>query len=139
MIATDASSDALDVARANARALHLDNVEFRQGDWFGCLRGERFDLIASNPPYIEAGDPHLDDLRHEPAAALASGVDGLDAIRRIVADAPVHIGEQGWLLLEHGWRQGAAVRALLEAAGFADINTEQDLEGRDRVTLGRIP
>ena len=139
VIATDASSDALDVARANARALHLDNVEFRQGDWFGCLRGERFDLIASNPPYIEAGDPHLDDLRHEPAAALASGVDGLDAIRRIVADAPVHIGEQGWLLLEHGWRQGAAVRALLEAAGFADINTEQDLEGRDRVTLGRIP
>jgi len=139
VIATDASSDALDVARANARALQLDNVAFRQGDWFGCLQGERFGLVASNPPYIEAGDPHLDDLRHEPAAALASGVDGLDAIRRIVADAPAHLDEGGWLLLEHGWRQGAAVRALLEAAGFFDVKTEQDLEGRDRVTLGRVP
>jgi len=139
VIATDASSDALDVARANAHALQLDNVEFRQGDWFGCLHGERFDLVASNPPYIEAGDPHLDDLRHEPAAALASGADGLDAIRRIVAGAPAHLGEGGWLLLEHGWNQGAAVRALLSMGGFSEATTEQDLEGRDRVTLARMP
>ena len=139
VIATDASSDALDVARANARALQLDNVEFRQGDWFGCLQGERFDLVASNPPYIEAGDPHLDDLRHEPAAALASGVDGLDAIRRIVAGAPAHLGEGGWLLLEHGRDQGGAVRALLSTGGFSGATTGQDLEGRDRVTLARMP
>lgn len=138
VIATDASADALAVARANAQALRLPNVEFRQGDWFGCLQGERFDLIASNPPYIETGDPHLEDLRHEPAAALASGADGLDAIRSIVAGAPAHLHDGAWLLLEHGWGQGAAVRALLAATGFTGVATEQDLEGRDRVTLGRI-
>ena len=138
VVATDASAVALELARANAQGLGLANVEFRQGDWFGCLQGERFDLVASNPPYVEAGDPHLDDLRHEPVAALASGVDGLDAIRRIVVDAPSHLEPGGWLLVEHGWRQGAAVRALLGSSGFVDVATAQDLEGRDRVTFGRI-
>ncbi|MFC5570005.1 peptide chain release factor N(5)-glutamine methyltransferase [Lysobacter yangpyeongensis] len=141
VIATDASAPALAVAEANARTLGLANLAFRAGDWFAPLAGERFDLIASNPPYIALDDPHLGegDLRFEPASALSSGIDGLDAIRRIVADAPAHLDAGGWLLLEHGWEQGAAVRELLLRAGFVDVATERDLEGRDRVTLGRKP
>jgi release factor glutamine methyltransferase len=139
VVAVDASAAALAVARGNAHALGLERVEFREGDWFAPLHGERFDLIASNPPYIETGDPHLHALRHEPLQALASGVDGLDAIRAIVRAAPAHLNPGGWLLLEHGWNQGAAVRALLQSAGFADIVTGRDLEQRDRVTAGRLP
>ena len=141
VVATDASASALDVARGNAKALHLDNVEFRHGDWMAPLRDERFALIASNPPYIALDDPHLreGDLRFEPASALSSGSDGLDAIRAIVAGAPSHLRPDGWLLLEHGWEQGSAVRALLEQAGFTDVATQRDLEDRDRVTLGRWP
>jgi release factor glutamine methyltransferase len=140
VVATDASADALAIARANAQALQLANVELREGDWFAPLAGERYDLIASNPPYIALDDAHLreGDLRFEPAPALASGTDGLDAIRTIVAAAPAHLQPQGWLLLEHGWDQGAAVRALLADAGFVDVATERDLEQRDRVTLGRL-
>ena len=139
--ATDASAAALAVAGANARAAGLGNVCFHAGDWFGALPGQRFDLVASNPPYVADGDPHLleGDLRFEPPAALSSGRDGLDAIRRIVADAPAHLSPGGWLLLEHGWTQGAAVRALLQAAGFVEVGTHRDLEERDRVTLGRMP
>lgn len=141
VVATDASAAALEVARRNARKHGLARVDFRRGDWFGPLAGERFDLVASNPPYIAAADPHLTrgDLVHEPPAALASGADGLDDIRRIVADAPAHLHAGGWLLLEHGHDQGAAVRALLHAAGFVDVRTEPDLEARDRVSLGRRP
>lgn len=138
VIATDASTGALAVARANARALRLANIEFRHGDWLAPLAGERFDLIASNPPYIADDDPHLQDLRYEPGSALASGADGLDAIRVIARDAPVYLVPGGWLMLEHGWEQGAAVRALLSAAGFIQVSTERDLEDRDRVTLGRM-
>ncbi|MCL1634438.1 peptide chain release factor N(5)-glutamine methyltransferase [Luteimonas sp. SX5] len=139
VVATDASEAALAVARANARAHGIRNVEFRHGDWLSPLAGERFDLIASNPPYIAAGDPHLrqGDLRFEPESALASGSDGLDAIRTIVRAAPAHLLPGGWLLLEHGWEQGEAVRGLLRLAGFVDVATERDLESRDRVTLGR--
>jgi release factor glutamine methyltransferase len=141
VVATDASADALAVARGNAAALGLRNVAFRHGDWCAPLAGERYDLVASNPPYIAEGDPHLGagDLRHEPATALASGPDGLDAIRAIAACVPGILLPGGWLLLEHGWDQGAAVRALLEAAGFVDVATARDLEDRDRVTLGRRP
>jgi release factor glutamine methyltransferase len=138
VVATDASEEALAVARGNARELRLGNIEFRQGDWHAPLAGERFDLIASNPPYIAAGDPHLQDLRFEPDAALVSGPDGLDAIRVIVRDASLHLVQGGWLLLEHGFDQGAAVRSLLQAARMCDVATERDMEGRDRVTLGRI-
>jgi release factor glutamine methyltransferase len=137
VVAVDASAAALEVARGNARALGIGNVEFREGDWLQPLAGETFDLVASNPPYIAVGDPHLDDLRHEPALALSSGADGLDAIRTIVRDAPSRLVAGGWLLLEHGLDQGAAVRALLSAAGYADVSTARDLEQRDRVTLGR--
>ena len=134
VLAVDLSDAALAVARANAAELRLPNLEFRHGDWFAPLRGERFDLIASNPPYIEAADPHLGqgDLRFEPLTALASGADGLDAIRVIAAQAPAHLRPGGWLLIEHGWDQGPAVRALLAAAGLAEVATEQDWEQRDR-------
>lgn len=107
VVATDASAEALTVARRNAARLGLGRVEFRDGDWLVPLAQERFDLIASNPPYIEQDDPHLaqGDLRFEPPAALASGADGLDAIRVIVRDAGRHLHPGGWLLLEHGWNQ----------------------------------
>jgi release factor glutamine methyltransferase len=137
VVATDASSAALAVARSNARANALGNVEFREGSWFEPLAGERFDLIASNPPYIAEGDPHLASLQHEPDLALTSGADGLEAIREIVAAAPSHLQPGGWLLLEHGWDQGNAVRALMELADFVEVSTARDLEDRDRVTLGR--
>jgi release factor glutamine methyltransferase len=139
LVATDVSAAALAVARANAARHHLGNVSFRQGSWLQPLAGERFELIVSNPPYIAVADPHLQqgDLRHEPASALASGGDGLDAIREIVAGAPAHLLPGGWLLLEHGWEQGAAVAELLHAHGYVEVATHQDLEQRDRVTLGR--
>ena len=141
VVAIDASAAALAVARGNGDALGIANVQFRCGDWLAPLVGEHFDLIASNPPYIASDDPHLGagDLRHEPVAALASGRDGLDAIRVIVRDAPSHLLAGGWLLLEHGMEQGHAVRELLDAVGLVDVATEHDLEGRDRVTLGRMP
>ena len=102
-------------------------------------KGECFDLIASNPPYIADGDSHLGegDLRFEPASALSSGADGLDAIRTIVSQAAAHLHDGGWLLLEHGWDQGDAVRALLTEADFRDVFTARDLEDRDRASLGR--
>jgi len=140
VVATDASVDALAVARRNAQRLGIRNVRFVQGDWLAPLVGERFVLVVSNPPYIEAADPHLaqGDLRYEPAAALASGADGLDAIRRIVADACAHLEPGGWLLFEHGWNQGDAARALLREAGYVQVFTAQDLEARDRVSGGAM-
>ncbi|MBN5152481.1 peptide chain release factor N(5)-glutamine methyltransferase [Stenotrophomonas maltophilia] len=143
VLATDASPGALAVAARNAARHELRNVRFAEGghDWYAPLQGARFDLIASNPPYIASDDPHLDegDLRFEPASALASGVDGLDDIRRIVDGGQAHLRPGGWLLIEHGWDQGAAIRALFDAAGFAEVQTAQDLEQRDRITLGRRP
>jgi release factor glutamine methyltransferase len=139
--ATDRSAPALAIARANAVALGLANVAFVSGDWFAPLAGRRFALVASNPPYIAEDDPHLalGDLRHEPRSALASGADGLDDLRRIVAAAPAHLEPGGWLLLEHGHDQGPAVRGLLAEAGFDAVETIVDLEGRDRVGVGRWP
>lgn len=141
VVATDASAGALAMAERNARMHDIGNVRFLPGDWWQPLAGQRFDLIASNPPYIADADPHLrqGDLRHEPISALASGADGLDAVRIIAGGAPGHLRADGWLLLEHGWEQGKAIRELLALAGFVDIATERDLEARDRVTLGRWP
>ena len=104
VVATDASEAALELARGNAQRNGIGNVEFRHGDWLSPLGGEKFDLIASNPPYIALDDPHLEegDLRFEPASALSSGSDGLDAIRAIIRDAPSRLRTGGWLLLEHG-------------------------------------
>ena len=141
VLATDASQGALAVARRNAAALGASNVRFAHGNWHDALGHAHFDLIASNPPYIAAGDAHLTagDLRFEPPSALASGDDGLDAIREIASGAPSHLEANGWLLLEHGLDQGESVRALLQQAGFADVQTTRDLEGRERVSSGRWP
>lgn len=137
LTAVDFSAAALDQARANALALAAD-VRLCQSDWFAALYGERFDLIVGNPPYVAAADPHLGqgDLRHEPLTALASGADGLDSIRHIVANAPLHLAPGGMLLLEHGYDQGSAVRELMSAAGFTELVHERDLGGVLRVTAG---
>ena len=136
--ATDASAAALDVARRNAERLGIGNVAFAAGDWYAAVGDSRFDVIVSNPPYIAAGDAHLaqGDLRFEPASALASGVDGLDGIRRIVAEAPAHLADGGVLLLEHGFDQARRVRSLLEDAGFENVTSFSDNGGHERVTLG---
>jgi release factor glutamine methyltransferase len=133
--AVDASADALEVARANGAALRLD-VHWHQGSWFDPLAG-RFDLVASNPPYVQADDPHLAALRHEPLQALAAGPDGLVDLRAIIDAAPHHLAPGGWLLLEHGWDQASSVRALLEARGFAAVQSRTDLAGIERCTGGR--
>jgi release factor glutamine methyltransferase len=139
VLATDASAAALAVAEGNARRLGLGNVDFAQGDWCAALGQRRFDLIVSNPPYIAEPDAHLarGDLRFEPRAALASGTDGLDAIRVIVRDSPDHLHAGGWLLVEHGYAQGAAVRSLFVQHRFAEIFTARDLEDRERACQGR--
>jgi release factor glutamine methyltransferase len=117
----------------------LSNVLCLAGDWLSAVGGE-FDLIASNPPYLAEDDPHLgrDGLQHEPRDALVSGQDGLDAIRRIAAQALDSLRPGGWLLLEHGWEQGDAVRALLERAGYRDVLTVRDLADRERVSGGQL-
>jgi release factor glutamine methyltransferase len=144
--ATDASTAALEVARANAQALGL-NVNFIQANaqaahWLSCLvhrsgdgiADEDFDLLVSNPPYIAEGDAHLAALKHEPSLALTSGADGLDAIRSITAHAGRRLKPGGWLLLEHGYDQAPRVQALLAAQGFASITTRPDLAGVARCT-----
>lgn len=139
--AVDFSSAALAVARANAEALGA-GVRFVESDWFAALdKGERFGVIVSNPPYVADGDPHLaeGDVRFEPASALASGPAGLDDIVRIVAAAPAYLAPGGWLLLEHGYDQAAAVRDLLAAGGFVEVASVRDLAGIERITLGRRP
>ena len=150
--AVDISPATLAVAQQNANNLGV-TVRWIQSDWFAALtvlRGadsenelvevERFSLIVSNPPYISAGDPHLSqgDLRHEPSRALASGQDGLDAIRHIVKNAPCHLQLGGWLFFEHGYDQAAAAAALLAEAGFSQIEHRLDLAGISRVTGGRL-
>ena len=137
--ALDVSAEALAVARDNARALGAE-VRFLHGSWFDPLpAGERFDLIVSNPPYIERGDRHLDegDLRFEPRGALTDEADGLACLREIVAGAPARLEAGGWLMVEHGYDQGAAVRELFGAAGLSQVETIRDLAGQDRVTIGR--
>ncbi|MDD4912746.1 MAG: peptide chain release factor N(5)-glutamine methyltransferase [Sideroxydans sp.] len=140
MVAVDASPEALAVAMQNASRLDVRNVTFLQSDWFSAFDTERFDLIVSNPPYIEDADEHLNqgDLRFEPITALASGVDGLDDIRRIVKQAPRYLNENGWLMLEHGYNQAEAVCELLDQSGFTSIFSEKDLSGIDRVSGGKL-
>lgn len=138
--ATDRSLAALEVASANAARLGL-TVQFHAGDWLGALPALEFALIVSNPPYIEEGDSHLQegDVRFEPRAALVAGHDGLADLRQLAQAAPRRLAKGGWLLLEHGWRQGAAVRELLAARGFVSVDTVCDGGGRERVTCGQWP
>jgi release factor glutamine methyltransferase len=140
LCAVDVSAAALSVARENAERLGA-RVEFILSDWFAALPPQSFDLIVANPPYVAAGDPHLeqDGLRFEPAQALTDGADGLTAIRHITQQAPHWLNEGGWLLFEHGWDQADAARALLAAAGFEDIGQWPDLAGILRVSGGRRP
>ena len=133
--AVDTSEDALTVARENARRLKL-NIDFQQGSWLSGVQ-EKFHAIVSNPPYIAAHDPHLEALQHEPAQALSSGTDGLQDIRHIIASAGAHLLPGAWLLLEHGFDQAAAVRELLQLAGFANVQSRQDLNGIERCSGGR--
>ena len=137
VLAVDASTDALAVARANAERLDLP-VQFQPANWLAGVEG-LFDAIVSNPPYIPSADPHLAALTHEPLQALASGADGLEDIRTIVAQAPTHLRPGGWLLLEHGYDQAQAVQALLAARGFAQVQSRNDLAGIARCTGGQWP
>jgi release factor glutamine methyltransferase len=140
VLAVDISAEALEVAARNRRHHHAGQMELNRSDWFAALGGRRFDVIVSNPPYVAQDDAHLGegDLRFEPKLALVGGGDGLDAIRRIVRDAPGYLKQEGWLLLEHGYDQASAVRALLLAAGFGQLVQETDLAGHVRVTGGRL-
>jgi release factor glutamine methyltransferase len=137
--ATDLSRDALAVARANAVQLELTRIDFREGSWFAPLAGARFDLIVSNPPYVAADDPALEDpaLAHEPRLALTPGADALRCLREIARDAPQHLTPGGWLLLEHGADQGVAVRAELVLAGCRYVRSQRDLAGHERITEGQ--
>lgn len=139
--AVERSQTALAVARDNAARLHARNVEFRQGDWYDSVRGERYDLIVANPPYVAEGDVHLTqgDLPFEPAQALVSGGDGMADIRIIVGGARTHLAPGGRLLFEHGYDQAARSRALLREAGFAEVQSWRDLAGIERVSGGRAP
>ena len=141
VVVVDASEAALEVARENAQRLNIGNVRMLRSDWFSALHGEHFDLIVSNPPYVAANDAHLaqGDLRFEPRAALASGADGLDDIRRICAQAKAHLDPDGWLLFEHGHDQAERVRALLQQTGFAGVFTARDLADIERVSGGHNP
>lgn len=138
IVAVDVSNAALEVAQFNAQRLRPDNVRWLHSDWFSALRGERFDIIVSNPPYVAIGDTHLTfgDVRFEPRAALASGVDGLEDIRRIVARSRDHLNSNGWLLLEHGYDQAAQIRTQLKRLGFDGIFSALDLAGIERVSGG---
>lgn len=136
--ALDASEDALAVARGNAEH-NRAQVQFLHSDWYAALADERFDVIVSNPPYIEKNDPHLaqGDLRFEPADALTDHADGLSDLRAIVAGAGLHLADGGWLLMEHGYDQAATVQTLLTGQGFAEVQSWQDLAGIERVSGGR--
>jgi release factor glutamine methyltransferase len=135
--AVDASADALAVASTNAQRLNLP-VRCLLSHWMDAVPGP-FELIVSNPPYVAEGDPHLAALTHEPLQALASGPDGLDDIRQIIAHAPSRLAPGGWLLLEHGWDQAAAVQALLRTAGFVQVQSRRDLGGIERCTGAVMP
>ncbi len=135
---SDVSPAALDVARDNSRALALPQVAWRLGSWFDAVRGERFDMVVANPPYVAAADPSLKTLAAEPELALKGGPTGLEALASIAAGAAAHLKAGGWLLLEHGSTQGAEVALLLERHGLSGVQTHRDHAGTPRVTLGLI-
>ncbi len=141
VMAIDASKAALRIAEHNAKQLGLAHVRFTLSHWFSAVESDRFNLIVSNPPYIEQHDPHLSqgDLRFEPISALASGTDGLDDIREIIAHSLTHLLPQGWLMLEHGYNQAELVADSMAENGLIEIKTIQDLGGNDRVTIGKNP
>ena len=138
--AVDRVPEAVALAERNRQRLQLDNAKVLASHWFDALQGQRFALIVSNPPYIAEQDPHLaaGDVRFEPSSALVAGSDGLDDLRQIITQAPQHLLPGGWLLLEHGYDQAAAVRELLARHGFEQIQSRTDLGGHERISLGRL-
>ncbi|MCW2480684.1 peptide chain release factor N(5)-glutamine methyltransferase [Candidatus Symbiopectobacterium sp. NZEC135] len=137
----DVQPDAVALAQRNAATLHLSNVQFLHGSWFAPVAPMRFSVIVSNPPYIDAEDIHLreGDVRFEPRSALVAAEGGLADLRWIIQQAPQYLKKAGWLLLEHGWQQGEAVRQLLQQRGFEQVATCRDYGGNERVTLGQWP
>ena len=138
--ATDISEDALRIAQVNQKSLGFGNVGMIASNWFGAIRNHCFHIICSNPPYVEENDPCLSDpaIRHEPRQALVGGADGLDSIRQIVESAGHYLVNHGWLLLEHGWNQGSAVRVFMKVAGFERVTTFRDIGGYERITEGQF-
>ncbi len=139
IVATDRCPTALATARRNADRHGITNVSFRTGDWYQPLAGEQFDIILSNPPYIADGDPHLQqgDLPFEPPTALTAGNDGLDAIRILINSGRKHLHPGGWLIIEHGFDQGAAVTRLFQQSGYHPVQSYRDLAGHDRITAAQ--
>ncbi|GAA5523998.1 release factor glutamine methyltransferase [Microbulbifer aestuariivivens] len=139
LLAADKSPQALALAERNRSRLELGNVQLLQSDWFAGIPAQTFDLIVSNPPYIDAADPHLEqgDVRFEPRSALVAGRQGLADIDTIVAASGDYLAPGGWLLVEHGWQQAAAVRALFAGAGLVGVDSRRDYGGHERLTLGR--
>ena len=135
----DLHPDAVSLAQYNAQKLAISNARFLQGSWFSPVTGERFTLIASNPPYIDAADPHLalGDVRFEPASALVADNAGLADLAHIIQSAPAYLQQGGWLVLEHGWQQATDVQALLRQAGYQQVATIKDYGDNDRVSLGQ--
>ena len=139
VIATDFSVEALKIAQQNAVLNSIDNVQFMQGSWYDALPNQqRFDVIVSNPPYIDEHDQHLADLTHEPMSALTAKNNGLADLEIIIAQASQWLNAKGWLLVEHGYDQAQAVQQLFLQAGFSGVNTVKDYGGNDRVTIGRL-
>ncbi|KQW51734.1 MULTISPECIES: peptide chain release factor N(5)-glutamine methyltransferase [unclassified Roseateles] len=136
--AVDFSADALAIARANGERLAL-SVDWHHGSWFAPLAGQHVDLIVSNPPYIAANDPHLPALRHEPITALTAGGNGMADLQTLIDAAPQHLNAGGWLLLEHGWDQAAAVADSLGGRGFTQVQLRRDLGDRPRASGGCWP
>ena len=139
--AVDTMPAAVALAEENRKLLGFHNVEILQSDWFSALRGQRFDVIVSNPPYIDTQDPHLreGDVRFEPLSALVAEEQGLADIRKIAADARIFLTQNGMLAVEHGWEQGKAVRKIFAEHGYRDVETRLDYAGRERITLGKAP
>lgn len=134
----DFQAEAVALARHNQQALKFGNADIRQSDWFSALADEYFDLIVSNPPYIDETDPHLEqgDVRFEPSSALVAADKGLADLQHIIEQAPDYLNEGGWLLLEHGFQQADAVCELLKQRGFVQIENRKDLGGNPRISGG---
>lgn len=141
LTAIDFSAEAVALAERNRCRLQLSNARVLQSDWYQALVGSKFDLILSNPPYIEASDPHLTqgDVRFEPSSALVAAEDGLADIRLICAQAPAYLQPDGWIWLEHGHQQHDAVQQILLQAGFTDVGSRRDYGGNWRISGGRWP
>lgn len=139
IIGVDFNPDAVSLAKRNQVRLTIKNVQFLQSDWFNSLSSQHFDMIVSNPPYIDESDYHLQqgDVRFEPLTALVADNQGLSDLAHIVSESTAYLKHQGWLLVEHGWQQGAAVRELFKQYGYSNIETCLDYGGRDRISLGQ--